>query len=239
MKKTTKRILIAVSIVILALIAVAGSFAFKIFSESEKMKPAETMRINDTVYCIRDHHVNAFLFKESSGWLMVDAGLDEKTFLGELNKLGLKPEDVNTILLTHTDRDHIAAIGLFRKAKVLMHKEEVQMIDGRNGKFFSKPKWKFGHYAVFNSNDTLKLNGLSIRVIFTPGHTPGSCCFLINGRYLAAGDNVSYLNGKFSTFNNFFNMNTEVQRAAIAKIPELNTTSYVLTAHYGIVKNRQ
>jgi glyoxylase-like metal-dependent hydrolase (beta-lactamase superfamily II) len=37
--------------------------------------------------------------------------------------------------------------------------------------------------------DRLAVGGLSLEVIHTPGHTPGSCCFLVGG-YLIAGDTL-------------------------------------------------
>ena len=238
MKKIIKRVLYVFAGIIIILLLAAGGFYWKFTSEVKGMSQANTQKINDSVYCIKDKFVNAYLFKGTAGWLMIDAGVGEDSFLPELKSLGLTPEQVTTILLTHTDGDHIGAVGAFKNAKVMMHKDEVQMVDGTNGKFFfMKSKWSYGPYSVFNSNDTLHIDGLEVKVLHTPGHSPGSCCFLVNGKYLEAGDNVSYKNGIFSTFNNFFNMNTEVQKAEIEKLTELKTTQYILTAHYGIVKN--
>lgn len=43
------------------------------------------------------------------------------------------------------------------------------------------------------SDDRVKVGDISIRLIHTPGHTPGSQCFLVDGR-LVAGDTL-FLNG--------------------------------------------
>lgn len=239
MTKTTKTVLKSIGAIIIVLVLVIIGFGLKMYYEIHGMTPAGTVKINDTVYCVGDKFADAFLFKGANGWMMIDAGIGDDSFRDELSKLGLKPEDVTTVLLTHTDSDHVGALGLFKHPRILLHRDEEQMIDGRNGKFFfSKTKWKYGPYELFDSNDTLHIEGLSVRVIHTPGHTPGSCCFLVNGAYLATGDNASYKDGKFSTFNDFFNMNTEEQKTAMAKVPELNSTPYVLTAHYGIIKNK-
>jgi hydroxyacylglutathione hydrolase len=37
--------------------------------------------------------------------------------------------------------------------------------------------------------EQISVGGNSVTVIHTPGHTPGSCCFLI-GRYLISGDTL-------------------------------------------------
>jgi glyoxylase-like metal-dependent hydrolase (beta-lactamase superfamily II) len=39
-------------------------------------------------------------------------------------------------------------------------------------------------------NEVLEAGTLNVRVIHTPGHTPGSTCFIINGKYLISGDTV-------------------------------------------------
>ena len=236
MKKTAKRILTGVAIFIGVLLLAAGAFFLLFYLNTRDMSPAETGRINDSVFCIRDKFVNAFLFRGKQGYLMIDAGLDEKIFRNELGKLGIEPGQVSIILLTHTDSDHTGAVGLFKNAGIYMHRDEEQMINGKNGKyFFLRMKWKYGPYLLFNSNDTLMLAGLKIRVFHTPGHTPGSCSFLVGSDYLATGDNLAYIDGKFGHFVDFFNMDTKAQEISIKTLPSPDTMKYVLTAHHGVI----
>ena len=49
------------------------------------------------------------------------------------------------------------------------------------------------HLAVHSSGDTVTVGEIPITLIHTPGHTPGSQCFLVDGR-LVAGDTL-FLNG--------------------------------------------
>ena len=236
--KRGKKILLIIGIAIGVLLLVAGGFALKIYFSTRDMTPAETSRINDTVFSLKDTFVNAFLFKHNHGYLMVDAGNNEANIKTQFEKLGISPADITTLLLTHTDGDHIAATGLFKNAKVYMHRDEEQMINGKNGKFpFVRFKWKFGPYTLLNSNDTLTIGGLHVKIIHTPGHTPGSCCYLINHDYLAVGDNLSYKNDKFGHFVDFFNMDTKQQEEAIKTLHDLKSIKYILTAHFGIIKN--
>ena len=239
MKKISKRILIVLGMIVGLIILLALGYGYKFYTEIKIMTPAETSSVNDSVFCLKDKFVNAFVFRGKTGYLMVDAGIHEESVKAELKKLGIAPEQITAILLTHTDTDHTGALELFKKAKIYIHKDEEQMINGKNGKFFFvRIHWKFGLYKLLSNNDFLMIDGISVKVMHTPGHTPGSCCFLINGDYLLAGDNVAYLNGKFQHFNNFFNMNTDEQEASLKHIPELNTVKYVLTGHYGIIRRR-
>jgi len=119
--------------------------------------------------------VNAYIFKGKQDYLMVDAGFGNDNFLSGLKKLGIAPAKISTILLTHTDGDHTGSMSLFKNPKIYIHKDEEQMISGQTAKMGSfKTKWKYGPYLLFNSNDTLSIDGVKIRIIHISGHTAGS-----------------------------------------------------------------
>ena len=86
---------------------------------------------------------------------------------------------VIAILLTHTHPDYWPEYDLVKgatDAPVLCHPAERVM-----------PAEKIDRPLA--DGDHLAVGGLSLLVIHTPGHTPGSCCFLV-GRYLIAGDTL-------------------------------------------------
>jgi glyoxylase-like metal-dependent hydrolase (beta-lactamase superfamily II) len=201
------------------------------------MTPSETGALNDSVWCIKDHYVNAYIFKGKNGYIMIDAGIAKKNFNLELIRIGIKSKKISAIFLTHTDGDHIGAIGLFKNVKIYMDKDEEQMINGTTGKTkFSKTKWKFGPYTLLNNNDTLTIDGLKIRIIETPGHTPGSSCYIIGNDYLCSGDNLIMKDGKYEHFVEKFNMNTSKQVESLKSLPDPSSFKYILTGHYGVVK---
>jgi len=237
MKKPVKRLLWAAAIISAVVFTVAIIFLFNFLSATRSMTPAETMAINDTVWSIKDRFVNAFIFKGEKSYLMIDAGLGTRQFRKELDKIGINPEEITTILLTHTDGDHTGSVGLYRNAAVYMHREEEQMIDGTTGKTkFSKTKWKYGPYKLLDNNDTLTIDGLKIQIIHTPGHTPGSACYIIGNDYLATGDNLIMENGKYGHFVEKFNMNTPKQIESLKNLPPPGDFKYILTAHNGVAR---
>ena len=93
-------------------------------------------------------------------------------------------------LITHTHQDHVGG-HLFGmnipgveellekvKAKVYVHKAEREFLKG------------FGSDLVkVDNNDTLQVGRLGLTFLHTPGHTPGSQCFLVDGR-LISGDTL-------------------------------------------------
>jgi glyoxylase-like metal-dependent hydrolase (beta-lactamase superfamily II) len=237
MKKIIKVIIWTLAVILGLGIFGALIFLFNFIHATKAMTPAETEAINDSVWCIRDHYVNAYIFKDNSGFLMIDAGIGKKTVGKELDKLGIKPKKINAVFLTHTDADHIGGVGMFKNAIIYMNSEEEQMVSGKSGKSkYYKPKWNYGPYTLLHNNDTLNIGGVKIKILLTPGHTPGSSCYIIGNEYLATGDNLIIRNGKYEHFTEKFNMNTPQQIESIKTLPGPSTFRYILTAHYGIVK---
>lgn len=238
MKSAIKIILWSFGILVGLLILSATGFYISYKVATKNMTPAKTMAINDSVYSIQDDFVNAYLFKGKNSYLLVDAGFSKKRVQSELKKLGIPPEKVTTILLTHADSDHTGAIGLFSNAKIYLLREEEQMINGKTAKVEPfKMHWSYGPYQLLNGNDSLTIDGIKIRMIPVPGHTPGSVCYVINNEYLVTGDNLIVVDGKAVPFLDKFNMNTAQQTESLKKLPDLKTFRYILTGHYGITRN--
>jgi glyoxylase-like metal-dependent hydrolase (beta-lactamase superfamily II) len=236
MKRTVKRIVITSAILVGMAIIVSLIYLVGFISATKKMSPAETSAINDSVWCIKDKFVNAYLFRGKTGYILVDAGFGKKSFSKELQKLEIDPGNIKTILLTHTDGDHIGAVGIFSNPAIYMHHDEEQMINGTTGKTkFFKSKWKYGPYILLNSNDTLTIDGLRIKIIHTPGHTPGSSCYVIGNEYLLTGDNLAVKEGEYFHFIEKFNMDTPRQNESLKLLPAPGQFKYILTGHDGIV----
>jgi glyoxylase-like metal-dependent hydrolase (beta-lactamase superfamily II) len=237
MKKIAKISLWVVAL-FAGLVLIAGlAFYLNFRSVTKKMTPSATAPVNDSVWCVKDKFVNAYIFKGNNGYLMVDAGISKKNFRKELKKIAIKPRDITTILLTHSDGDHVGAMGLFKDAVVYMYTDEKQMIDGTTGKTkYAKTIWKYGQYNLFEGKTTIVLDGLKVTVLPTPGHTPGSVCYIIGDDYLVSGDNLTYTDGKYDHFIERFNMDTPKQIESIKTLPAPESFRYILTGHTGIKK---
>lgn len=212
-------------------------FSLKFRKATRGMSPAPTGHVNDSVFVVKDRFVNAYLFYGEDGYLMVDAGMNKKNVGRQLDMLGIDPSQVSNILLTHTDGDHIGAIGLFPEASVYLYWQEEQMIDGTTGKTkFRKTKWKHGSYQLLSEKDSLEFNGYKVGMIPTPGHTPGSVCYIIGHEYLVTGDNLIVKDGKYEQFVEMFNMDTPAQIKSLNALPDPAMFSWILTGHHGIIK---
>ncbi len=113
----------------------------------------------------------------------------------ELIKLGLQP---SYALLTHCHYDHVAGVQRLQEngAKVLCSEDEKTLIGTEADLFplFGAPRFSYRVDKTLRDGEEIELCGIKIKTILTPGHTKGSCCYLVTGkgggRYLFTGDTL-------------------------------------------------
>jgi glyoxylase-like metal-dependent hydrolase (beta-lactamase superfamily II) len=231
-----KKALIIFGSVIAVLILFAAGYFVVMKHEMKKMHTVETGQVTDHIYAIKDSFVDAYLIGSPDGdYIMIDAGNDTETIKAALSGLNIDPAKVRAIFLTHTDRDHVAAIPLFTNAEVFLSRQEEQMINGETSRFFV-----FGNkisrkdYQLLDDGQVIDLPGITIKGILSPGHTPGAMCYLVNQKYLFTGDVLSLKNGKVDEFSKFINMDTKTDRKSIDRLSHLKGVEYIFTAHHGV-----
>lgn len=233
-----KKILIGIGIFFILIVAFFFGYLIKMKSELKKMTPAATSQIAEDLYAIQDSFTNIYFIKDSSTYILIDAGNDKDAINAGLKKLNISADDVVATLLTHTDQDHVAALELFPNAEVYLSVEEEQMINGKTSRFMSfKNKINAKNYTLIQDQDIVEIGNKTVQGILTKGHTPGSMCYVINNKYLFTGDLLSLKEGKIEGFNKLFNMDTEQSEQSINKIVSLPEIQYILTAHYGFTKD--
>ncbi|MCQ2914276.1 MAG: MBL fold metallo-hydrolase [Alphaproteobacteria bacterium] len=111
----------------------------------------------------------------------------------------LKSKKVNLkyILLTHGHFDHILGLADLQKevkTTTIIHKNDASLVNEANEylKVFGLPPIEIPSIdKTIDEKGNLSFDGFDIKIIHTPGHTPGSVCYLING-ILFSGDTLFY-----------------------------------------------
>jgi glyoxylase-like metal-dependent hydrolase (beta-lactamase superfamily II) len=115
--------------------------------------------------------VNAYVLHGSGGDVIVDAGAEPQKILAATR------QPVAAILVTHRHGDHIGALPDVRReteAPVYMHPADADEAGVRD-------------YVPLLDGQELELAGETVRVLHTPGHSPGSVTFVV-GRDQIVGD---------------------------------------------------
>ena len=234
MKKRTKRIIIILAVIFIIIPGlIFGGFYLKFRKELKDIKVIETCEITAGVYAVKDGFVNMFVFKDSNNYIAIDAGNNIDVITAGLKKLDIDPDKVSTVLLTHSDGDHIAALKLFKNAKLFMAKEEVHMMNGDKHKFLWFNNSINAEYTPLEDGQIITVNNTKIQGILTPGHSTGSMCYILNDKYLFVGDAASLKNGKIAKPNEFFSLDIETAKKSLVKVTALPNAEYIFTSHYG------
>lgn len=237
--KTFKKVSISIGALIALLFIMSGLYFLRMNAELKKMRPDETKELIEGIYAIKDDtYINLHLIKANDGYIAIDAAQHEEVIEREMAKFNIDPQLVRAVLLTHSDYDHVGAIKLFKNATVYISAAEEQMINGKTARMSFFHKNKLNHaYNLIEDNQVLDIAGLKVQGILTPGHTPGSMCYLINDQYLFTGDTLSLKSQKAEGFNKFFTMDPVANRKSIARLAALSGIEYLFTAHYGHTDN--
>jgi glyoxylase-like metal-dependent hydrolase (beta-lactamase superfamily II) len=122
--------------------------------------------LDNNVFVLRD--------KASGSAVLVDAANEDDILVRLCRTLG-----VERVVTTHGHWDHIQSVRAIRKAgiPVLVHRNDASMLRGHDGEL--------------EDGSVLEVGELRLRVIHTPGHTPGSTCFrLEDAPVLFSGDTL-------------------------------------------------
>ena len=136
--------------------------------------------------------VNCYLLKEEK--IVIDTGnpKDREWLKGAIEAvIGLK--EIKDVLLTHLHYDHSGNVRLFPDAKFYTSKEEIDAFNEHK----SMLTFDYG-FGVNEDIEKAKLRPIKdfsnprIKVLFTPGHSPGGISFIYEGKdskkYLFSGD---------------------------------------------------
>ena len=158
--------------------------------------------------------VSCFLIRHDNEWMLWDAGLGDeiaaspdgrtvvglhfrvlRTLAAQLASLGLQPSDIRYVGLSHLHADHSGNVGLFSRATFLLSPKDLAWASTKPTPDGVRPDVVSvinrsriepvpGDFDVFGDG--------TVRMISTPGHTPGHHSLLIRlsktGSILLLGD---------------------------------------------------
>ncbi|MBI4857509.1 MAG: MBL fold metallo-hydrolase [Acetobacterium woodii] len=201
------------------------------------------MEIINNVYQldrVKGSHV--FLIKGEEN-ILIDTGMPgaSEQILAEINDLGVAAKDLQKILLTHHDIDHIGNVGILEAqtgAEVWAPEADIPYILGQKNREGIKR-------VIQNFNRApkpVKLNGYAdnqkfgeIQIIPAPGHTPGHSIVLYRN-VLFVGDLFKTNGSEISPLPRFMNRDQQQAQKAVAVLKDLNY-DWLCPAHGNPIQN--
>lgn len=159
----------------------------------EWSRPVPPFHIAGPVFFVGTEELGCYLIKGSRGDILLNTGLADSPplIVASLRALGVDPKDIKILLTNQAHLDHVGGFAEMQKltgAMVYATAGDAPLMESGGA---ADPA-DIGRYApvkvdrVLKDGETIRLGELSLKVIPTPGHTPGSVSYELsfqeNGR---------------------------------------------------------
>jgi len=141
---------------------------------------AEPVRVFDDLVFLGQSEYTAWGVLTSAGIIVIDPIYDwsvEAEVVEGLTSLGLDPNDIEYVLVSHAHRDHVGGAALLQErfgARVVMGEGDWEMLE-RNTGAWPRPT----RDVVATDGMELTLGETTLKLYVTPGHTPTTISSLV------------------------------------------------------------
>jgi len=134
---------------------------------------------------------NCYIIQSDSTGLIIDPGDEPERILRFLSDLAVKP---NQIIATHTHFDHVLGVDTIRtklKIPFLIHHDDLSVLESMQSRvqqfmsFSVLPPPKVDQFL--KDGESITVGKDTVKVIHTPGHSPGSISLVGQG-FVLTGD---------------------------------------------------
>lgn len=151
--------------------------------------PEEPYKVFDNLYVVGGRSVTAWAITTSEGIILIDsmgnAQEAQDYIVAGLEKMGLDPADIKTIIVAHAHGDHYGGSTYLQDtygARIAMSDIDWSVLEATrdNPELSPNPKWGPGpdRDITLQDGDEYTLGDTTIDIVLTPGHTPGTISFI-------------------------------------------------------------
>jgi len=154
-------------------------------ADGESHPPEEPYKIFDNLYVVGGRSVTSWAITTSEGIILIDSMGNEQEaqdyVVAGLEKMGLDPADIKTIIVAHAHGDHYGGAAYLRDtygARIAMSDTDWKVLESvrENPELSPNPRWAAGpeRDITLQDGEKVTLGDTSIDIVVTPGHTPGT-----------------------------------------------------------------
>lgn len=194
----------------------------------------------------KDFSDNCYLIQHGRDWMLWDSGfadalaatpegvlgarnmraMRKRTLASQLSEIGVAPDQIKYLAFSHTHADHVGNANLFTAATLYIQEAEYDAA-------FGPEPARFGFapatYDKLRASPVVKLRGDfdvfgdgSVRILSTPGHTPGHQSLLVRlpktGAVVLSGDLAHFEENFVNRRVPGFNFDVEQSRRSMDKV---------------------
>lgn len=147
--------------------------------EAQRVEP---MQVFDNLYFAGNRGVAAWVLKTEDGLILIDAlnnNAEAEEFIeAGMKKLGLDPNEIRYLIITHAHGDHYGGQEFIKTRygpRIVMSGLDWDELE-KPEQEFSSPRWGVppSRDMAVADGDVLTLGSTQLRIVVTPGHTPGT-----------------------------------------------------------------
>lgn len=194
-------------------------------------KEGSHMKLTDHIHLIGSGAIaisglgdcNVYAITSQGETALVDCGLSysPRDLLHNLQQDGIPPQSIRCVLLTHAHPDHVNSAPAFQEMGIPLYASQLTaqiMKEGIEAFYHTECLAPSSFRSFMNSmstcqvdrilrdEETICIGSLSLKVIYTPAHSPDSTCFLLydgKTKHLFSGDTLFYP-GHINYFSRIF-----------------------------------
>jgi metallo-beta-lactamase class B len=186
----SKKIIISVLVLLIAQSAVLAQKLRPLPNNRKEWSDScEPFRIAGNLYYVGTYDLGCYLITTQKGHILINTGLAESVPMIKKNieQVGFKFSDIKILLTTQAHFDHVAGMAEIKKrtgAKMMVDEKDANVLAdggasdyymGGDGPLFIPVKAD----RLLHDHDTISLGGTKLELLHHPGHTKGSCSYLV------------------------------------------------------------